>query len=152
MAPIKASLKFIEAKTPYWLDQIACGEVHKNRLKYRHCYPDLFQTRLFVTGVEAYLAQADCVIVVENGSIMDMGTVMDLVTGPTKAATFLKSNIPNPTMVSEIQTAEDLNDDDSCENSYQHNCIDFYIMWNFRCLRMLQFKFTFLWEDSSTKE
>ena len=78
--------------------------------------PDFFQTRLFVTGVEAYLAQADYVIVLENGSIMDMGTVMDLVTGPTKAAAFLKSNIPNPAVVSDSQTAEDLDDDDSCEN------------------------------------
>ena len=69
-------------------------------------------------------------MVVENGSITDMGTVMDLVTGPTKAATFLKSNIPNPAMVSEIQTAEDLNDDDSCENSSEHNCNGFNIIWN----------------------
>ena len=71
---------------------------------------------MFVTGVEAYLAQADFVIVMENSSIMDIGTVMDLITGPTKAATFLKSNIPNPAMISETQgPAIDDDDDDSCK-------------------------------------
>ena len=80
--------------------------------------------------MEAYLAQADYVIVVENGSIMDMGTVMDLVTGPTKAAAFLKSNIPNPGVVSDIQAADELDDDDSCENSCEHNYSYFYILWN----------------------
>ena len=62
--------------------------------------------------MEAYLAQADFVIVMENGSIMDIGTVMDLVTGPTKTATFLKSNILNPAMISETMGDPGIDDDD----------------------------------------
>lgn len=80
------------------------------------------QTRLLATGVESYLSDADLVVVMEGGGVLASGGVLDLITGATPAAAFLKGNILNPTLVGPERPAaaadeeeEQDSDQDSCE-------------------------------------
>lgn len=88
-----------------------------------------------MTGVEAFLAQADVVIVMENGSILDAGTIMDLITGPSRAATFLKESIPGPKTITKAQEeTEQEEDDDSCKNPFNLEHMNF-VWWSLNITR-----------------
>ncbi len=58
--------------------------------------------------MESYLSQVDYVIVMEQGCIVDIGSVGDLLTGPSKASVFLKRNIADTSLEDALQREQDL--------------------------------------------